>query len=122
MPGSPFLLRHPFARTFHQRSRNIDLVPIGYAFQPRLRYRLTLGRLTLPRNPWAFGERVFHPLNRYLCLHTLFRSLYVSSPVTLHSGGMFLYHTPVPAGTICVRSFGVVLEPRYIFGARPLDQ
>ena len=38
--------------------RNINLLAIGYAFRPRLRSRLTLGRLALPRNPWAFGGDV----------------------------------------------------------------
>ena len=39
---------------------NINVVPIDYAFRPRLRDRLTLRRLTLRRNPWTFGESVFH--------------------------------------------------------------
>ena len=34
------------------------MVPIDYAFRPRLRGRLTLRRLTLRRNPWTFGDRV----------------------------------------------------------------
>src|SRR5436853_4371501 len=34
---------------------NIDVVPIDYAFRPRLRDRLTLRRLALRRNPWTFG-------------------------------------------------------------------
>ncbi len=46
-------------------SRNIRLVPIDYAFPPRLRGRLTLRRLALRRNPWSFGESVFHTLYRY---------------------------------------------------------
>ena len=41
--------------------RNISLLPITYAFRPRLRGRLTLGRLALPRKPWAFGEGGFSP-------------------------------------------------------------
>jgi hypothetical protein len=40
--------------------RNINLLAIAYAFRPRLRSRLTLSRLTLLRNPWAFGGRVSH--------------------------------------------------------------
>ena len=38
--------------------RNINLLAIAYACRPRLRSRLTLGRLALPRNPWAFGGDV----------------------------------------------------------------
>ena len=56
--------------------RNINLVPIDYAFRPRLRGRLTLLRLTLSRNPWTFGDRVSHPVCRYSCQHSHFRSLH----------------------------------------------
>jgi hypothetical protein len=49
--------------------------PIGYAFQPHLRGRLTLGRLPLPRKPSAFGGQVFHPSFRYSYRHPLFRHL-----------------------------------------------
>ena len=41
--------------------RNINRLSIDYAFRPRLRSRLTLGGLTFPRNPWAFGGRVSRP-------------------------------------------------------------
>ena len=52
--------------------RNINLVPIDYAFRPRLRGRLTLLRLALSRNPWTFGDRVSHPVCRYSCQHSRF--------------------------------------------------
>ena len=39
---------------------NINVVPIGYGFHPRLRGRLTLRRLALRRNPWTFGGSVSH--------------------------------------------------------------
>ena len=55
--------------------RNINLIPIDYGFRPRLRGRLTLGGLTLPRNPWAYGESVSHTLCRYSCQHSHFRYL-----------------------------------------------
>ena len=55
---------------------NINPVPIDYSFRPRLRGRLTLLRLALSRNPWTFGERVSHPLCRYSCQHSRFRSLH----------------------------------------------
>ncbi len=57
------------------RFRNINLIPINYAFQPHLRGRLTLRRLTLRKNPWTFGENVSHILYRYLCQHSHFRYL-----------------------------------------------
>ena len=42
------------------RPTNINVVPIDYAFPPRLRGRLTLLRLALSRNPWSFGGGVSH--------------------------------------------------------------
>ena len=45
-PGWSTLLRPPFTQTLIQRYRNINLFPIDYASQPRLRDRLTLSRLT----------------------------------------------------------------------------
>ena len=41
---------------------NIDPFSIDYAFRPRLRSRLTLFRLALNRNPWAYGGEVSSPL------------------------------------------------------------
>ena len=69
--GWPALLRPPVAQTTTRWYRNINLFSIAYAFRPRLRDRLTLRRLALLRKPWVFGERVFHPLYRYLCQHGL---------------------------------------------------
>ena len=54
------------------RFRNINLIPIDYAFRPRLRGRLTLRGLALRRNPWAFGESVSHTVYRYSCQHSHF--------------------------------------------------
>src|SRR5208337_326938 len=45
--------------------RNINRLSIGYALGPRLRSRLTLGGLTFPRKPCAFGGRASHPSCRY---------------------------------------------------------
>ena len=65
------------------RPTNINVVPIDYAFRPRLRDRLTLRRLTLRRNPWAYGESDFHTLYRYSCQHSRFRCLQARSRGTL---------------------------------------
>jgi hypothetical protein len=65
------------------RPTNIDVVPIGYAFRPRLRDRLTLRRLALRRNPWTFGDSVFHTVCRYSCQHSHFRYLQRPSRVLL---------------------------------------
>ena len=66
------------------RPTNINVVPIVYAFLPRLRGRLTLRRLTLRRNPWTFGDSVFHTVCRYSCQHSHFRCLQEPSRVSLH--------------------------------------
>src|SRR5947207_11819235 len=62
---------------------NIDVVPIDYAFRPRLRDRLTLRRLALRRNPWTFGGSVSHTPFRYSCQHSHFRCLQRPSQVHL---------------------------------------
>ena len=49
--GQPTLLRPPITQTAIRWYRNINLFSIAYAFRPRLRDRLTLSRLTLPRKP-----------------------------------------------------------------------
>ena len=64
--------------------RNINLIAIDYGFRPRLRCRLTLRGLTLRRNPWIFGEEVFHFFYRYLCQHSHFGYLQDPSRVSLH--------------------------------------
>ena len=83
-PGWPTLLRHPIAQTTNWWCRNINLLSIAYASRPRLRYRLTLRRLTLPRKPWTHGERVSNPLYRYSCLHNRLWGLHTSLPVVHH--------------------------------------
>jgi hypothetical protein len=49
---------------------------IDYAFQPRLRSRLTLGGRTFPRKPWIYGDRDSHPVNRYSSRHIHFFALH----------------------------------------------
>ena len=74
-------LRHPS----HTRwPTNINVVPIDYAFRPRLRSRLTLRGLALRRNPWTFGDSVSHTVCRYSCQHSHFRYLHHPSRVWLH--------------------------------------
>ena len=66
-----------------RRLRNVYLIPIDYAFRPRLRGRLTLRRLALRRNPWTFGGSVSHTTCRYSCQHSHFRYLQRSSRIPL---------------------------------------
>ena len=112
----------PSLITHHRWCRNINLLSITYAFRPRLRDRLTLSRLPLPRKPQTYGEWVSHPFYRYLCLHKLFQDL----QQFLRSAFTGNWNAPLPPhrnrGFNEIRSFGIVLEPRYIFGADSLDQ
>jgi hypothetical protein len=71
--------------------RNINLFPISYAFQPRLRGRLTLGRLSLPRKPWAYGEEVSHFFYRYSCQHDHFPEVQQTSRFTFIPQGTLPY-------------------------------
>ena len=71
--------RRPAAINLHVGSRNINRVPIGYALGPRLRSRLTLGGLTFPRKPCAFGGRASHPSCRYSFRHSHLPALHRSS-------------------------------------------
>ena len=77
-PGTPTPASQPSRETDYRnpsltsRFRNINLIPIDYAFPLCLRGRLTLRRLTLRRKPWIFGVRVFHPHYRYSCQHSHF--------------------------------------------------
>ena len=74
-PNNP-ISRYNLLHSSHPgRFRNINLIPIDYAFRPRLRGRLTLRGLALRRNPWTFGESVSHTLYRYSCQHSRFRYL-----------------------------------------------
>ena len=96
--------------------RNINRLPIGYALGPRLRSRLTLGGLTFPRKPCAFGGRASHPSCRYSFRHTHSRALHRSLPVRLRRG-------PRRSPTIEIRSATAArrLVP-VIFGAGWLDR
>ena len=100
--------------TFHWL-RNIHRIPIDYAFQPRLRGRLTLRRLALRRNPWTFGDSVSHTVCRYSCQHSHFQYLQRPSRVLLRR--LMERSATAPHGA---HSFGTWLKPRYIFGAKTL--
>ena len=96
------------------RYRNINLLSIGYAFQPDLRSRLSQGRSALPWRPWIFGHKDSH-----LVLAT-------------HSGILSSMQSTAPSGTASSRmqcsstndlsflSFGVVFQPR-TFSAQDLS-
>jgi hypothetical protein len=87
------------------RLTNINVIPIDYAFPPRLRGRLTLLRLTLSRNPWSFGGGVSHsPYVTHVSIRT-------SDTSTAPHGYRFisLRNAPLPLALLRTRSFGVWL-------------
>src|SRR5271168_2911683 len=96
---------------------NINVVPIDYAFRPRLRDRLTLRRLALRRNPWTYGGSVSHTPFRYSCQHSHFCGLQEPSRVSLRR---LTERSATACTCVHTQSFGSWLEPRYIFGAGTL--
>ena len=89
---NPIRMHKFMSPSLPSRFRNINLIPIGYAFRPHLRGRLTLRRLALRRKPWTFGENVSHILCRYSCQHSHFR--YLQQP--LQDAFTGLRNAPLP--------------------------
>ena len=87
--------------------RNINLISIDYGSRPRLRCRLTLRGLTLRRNPWIFGDKVFHFIYRYLCQHSHFWYLQNLSRV-------FLYRLTERSATACKTKSFTNPQIRYV--------
>ena len=90
--------------------RNINLVPIDYAFRPRLRGRLTLRGLALRRNPWTYGESVSHTLYRYSCQHSHFRYLHTTSRLCFTG----LRNALLPHAYACPQLRCMVLAPLHL--------
>ena len=72
----PEVSTHPFGSYGTPPVREYPPVhPFDYACRPRLRTRLTRGRRTWPRNPWASSGRDPHPsLATHVCILTPARS------------------------------------------------
>ncbi len=102
------------------RGRNVYLLSIGYALQPCLRSRLTLGGLTFPRNPWAFDEHGSHMFYvTHASILTSVQSTFPfghTSPRTERSPTTYIYN-------MHIRSFGGVLSPPHFRrrGTRPVS-
>ena len=87
------------------RLTNINVIPIDYAFRPRLRVRLTLLRLTLSRNPWSFGGGVSHsPYVTHVSIRTS-----DTSTASRECRFISLRNAPLPHILRCTQSFGVWL-------------
>ena len=86
--------------------------------RPRLRSRLTLGRLTLPRNPQACGGSG----SRTSCAtHSGIRSS-ERSTCPCDQASPRSQRSPTIPCVQGIHSFGGMLEPRYVVGASALDQ
>ena len=99
--------------------RNVNLFSIAYASRPRLRDRLTLGRITLPRKPKIFG--VYYMLVLFVTNTGIVTS---ARSICRPHGRPSLHAERSSTDPTCVgsRGFGKTLEPRYIVGARTIDQ
>ena len=127
----------PSGATSSGKYRTIHLFAIAYAAwlsqQPRLRTRLTLGRLPWPRNPQACGVAGSH---RQLTLLIPAFALRFAPRALAAPASPLPPNAPLPKPAVCVwgcaehkpahqrtfRGFGTTLEPRYVVGAVPLDQ
>ena len=82
----------------HRKSSTgiFSLLPITYAFRPRLRGRLTLGGRTFPRKPWDFGGKDSHLTFRYSCPHNHFHTVHARLPLRFDPYATLLYHADAP--------------------------
>ena len=105
----------PLLKRLQSSTGILNLLPITYAFRPRLRGRLTLGGRTLPRKPWVYGDTDSNRVYRYLCLHSHFQPLHGHLPFPLRCcWNAFL---PLQPRRSEAHSFGILLESRS-FSAR----
>ena len=112
------LLRHPFAQTLTDWCRNVRLLSIAYASRPRLRYRLTHGRIILPQETLGLRRPGFSPgLSLLMPAYSL-----ATAESSRHRLPCISVATLAYRSHTRTRGFGTELEPRYIFGAGPLDQ
>lgn len=111
-PGLSTVLRPSIART--HKYGNINPFSISYVFRPRLRDRLTLGRLPLPRKPWVYGDTVSHCIYRYSCQHNHFSAVQRALQRTFSPRRTLPY--PMAVARQC-QSFGTMLSP-VIFSAQ----
>ena len=117
----PTLLRPRLRQRHPWWCRNINLLSITYASRPRLRIRLTHGRIILPQETLGLRREGFSPsLSRTRA--RILSSRTSSRPC--RSTFIGNWSAPLPPARSCVqtRSFGAWLKPRVIFGAPPLAQ
>ena len=119
-PGSPRLPsqsdkgKQLSAFVTSSRLGNINPIPIGYGCRPRLRGPANPARINLAQEPLDFRRQGLSP-----CLSLLMSAFSLPIPpacLTAH-----LHRLTERSATTCtcvhIRSFGMWLKPRYIFGA-----
>ncbi len=99
--------------------RNVDLLSIDYAFRPRLRDRLTLGGMTFPRKPSAYGEGDSHSFYRYSSRHNHLNIVQASFPSPFTRS--FNASLPTDPFTRSVPELRLHALVPFIFGAELLD-
>ena len=98
----------------------LEYLPVVHLLRsmPRIRSRLTLGRRSLPRNPYAFGGMDSHHSFRYSYRHSHF------SPV--HSSFRYCFNPmrtlPYPYTLLYMPQLRFCTLAPDIFGAKSLDQ
>jgi hypothetical protein len=104
-PTSNIRLGYPSPSLLLQRHpswcRNINLLPITYAFRPRLRDRLTLGRLSFPGNLGLTATGFF---TRFIATHACISSS--QAPAVLTVDLRQPENAPYHSGPRRIRSFG----------------
>ena len=82
-----------------RRYGNINPLSIDYACRPRLRSRLTQGRLSLTLEPLIIRRTGFSPVIRYSCLHSHSCAIHAWITPTLHPthDAPLPTHTPEPS-------------------------
>ena len=91
--------------------RNISLLPIIYAFRPRLRYRLTHGRMILPQESFGLRRGGFSPpFSLLIPALSLLRPATASHDTACVCLRMLPYRPPSLA-LRRARSFGTMLSP-----------
>ena len=104
----PILLRPRLLQRHPWQHRNINLSSITYAFRPRLRYRLTHGRIILPQETLGLRRPGFSPgLSLLMPAYSLVMPGNSRSRLSCICMTTLAYHSPKR-----IRSFGTKLKPR----------
>ena len=92
-----------------ERYGNINPFPIGYAFQPLLRGRLTLGQINLTLETLGFRRTGISPV--FSLLMPAFSLLIPPANLTVHLQRPTERSSTTSIQSILIRSFGTMLSP-----------